>query len=161
MLRAVSQPGQPIVSENAGPFLGGATSARLAPVLPCGASPSQTIDEQNAALQSCGTLDRFSKSSRAECPARFRGHRSNAVQRYDSLQAVLQKRMGNGLEGQVAYTYSKCLTTGGLLRNRLWQHGREQLRRSTRLGEPVRFPQYVWPLLLGPDSAYFHWLCFR
>src|SRR5438067_1030938 len=38
------------------------------------------------------------------------GTDSNASQRYDSLQAVLRKRMGNGLDGQVAYTYSKCLT---------------------------------------------------
>ncbi len=35
---------------------------------------------------------------------------SNADQRYDALQAVLQKRMGNGLQGQVAYTYSKCMS---------------------------------------------------
>jgi len=35
---------------------------------------------------------------------------SNANQSYHALQAVLQKRMGNGLEGQVAYTYSKCLS---------------------------------------------------
>jgi hypothetical protein len=38
------------------------------------------------------------------------GTDSNASQRYDALQAVLRKRMGNGLEGQVAYTYSKCMT---------------------------------------------------
>ena len=38
------------------------------------------------------------------------GTDSNASQRYDSLQAVLRKRMSGGLEGQVAYTYSKCLT---------------------------------------------------
>ncbi len=35
---------------------------------------------------------------------------SNADQRYDALQAVLQKRMGNGLQGQVAYTYAKCMS---------------------------------------------------
>jgi hypothetical protein len=29
---------------------------------------------------------------------------------YNALQAVLQKRMGHGLEGQVSYTYSHCLT---------------------------------------------------
>jgi hypothetical protein len=29
---------------------------------------------------------------------------------YNALQAVLQKRMGSGLQGQVAYTYSKCMT---------------------------------------------------
>jgi hypothetical protein len=31
-------------------------------------------------------------------------------QRYDSLQVVLQKRMSGGLEGQVSYTFSKCMT---------------------------------------------------
>ncbi|HXM98838.1 MAG TPA: carboxypeptidase-like regulatory domain-containing protein [Candidatus Dormibacteraeota bacterium] len=35
---------------------------------------------------------------------------SNAWMDYNSLQAVLQKRMGGGLQGQVAYTYSKCMT---------------------------------------------------
>lgn len=30
--------------------------------------------------------------------------------RYNALQAVLQKRYGHGLETQVSYTYSKCLT---------------------------------------------------
>jgi hypothetical protein len=35
---------------------------------------------------------------------------SNAWMSYNALQAVLQKRMSNGLQGQVAYTYSKCMT---------------------------------------------------
>jgi hypothetical protein len=35
---------------------------------------------------------------------------SNSDSSYNSLQAVLKKNMSNGLEGQVAYTYSKCLT---------------------------------------------------
>jgi hypothetical protein len=35
---------------------------------------------------------------------------SNSDQKYEALQAVLQKRMSNGLQGQVAYTYSKCLS---------------------------------------------------
>ena len=30
--------------------------------------------------------------------------------RYDALQATLQKRFTNGLQGQIAYTYSKCMT---------------------------------------------------
>jgi hypothetical protein len=30
--------------------------------------------------------------------------------RYDALQATLQKRLSNGLQGQIAYTYSKCMT---------------------------------------------------
>ena len=35
---------------------------------------------------------------------------SNAWMGYNALQAVLQKRMSGGLQGQVAYTYSKCMT---------------------------------------------------
>jgi hypothetical protein len=35
---------------------------------------------------------------------------SNAWMGYNALQAVLQKRMSDGLQGQVAYTYSKCMT---------------------------------------------------
>src|ERR1700676_2071712 len=35
---------------------------------------------------------------------------SNSDQKYHALQVVLQKRMSNGLEGQVAYTYSKCMS---------------------------------------------------
>jgi len=35
---------------------------------------------------------------------------SNSDQKYNALQAVLQKRMSNGLEGQIAYTWSKCMS---------------------------------------------------
>ena len=38
------------------------------------------------------------------------GTASVGNQRYDALQAVLQKRFTNGLQYQVAYTYSKCMT---------------------------------------------------
>jgi len=38
------------------------------------------------------------------------GTTSNSDSSYNSLQATLKKSMANGLEGQVAYTYSKCLT---------------------------------------------------
>ena len=38
------------------------------------------------------------------------GTASNGNQAYDALQVTLQKRLSNGLEGQVAYTYSKCMT---------------------------------------------------
>ena len=41
------------------------------------------------------------------------GTASNGSQRYDALQAVLQKKMSSGLEAQVAYTYSKCMTDSG------------------------------------------------
>ncbi len=38
------------------------------------------------------------------------GTASNGNQSYNALQAVLSKRLTNGLEYNVAYTYSKCLT---------------------------------------------------
>jgi hypothetical protein len=41
------------------------------------------------------------------------GTASNGAQRYDALQVVLQRQMSHGLEGQVAYTYSKCMTDSG------------------------------------------------
>jgi Carboxypeptidase regulatory-like domain len=41
------------------------------------------------------------------------GTDSNGIANYDALQAVLQKRMSSGLQAQVAYTYSKCLSNSG------------------------------------------------
>ena len=38
------------------------------------------------------------------------GTQSNGNMMYNSLQAVLQKTMGRGLQYQVSYTYSKCMT---------------------------------------------------
>jgi hypothetical protein len=38
------------------------------------------------------------------------GTASVGFQTYSSLQAVLQKRLANGLEGQISYTWSHCLT---------------------------------------------------
>lgn len=38
------------------------------------------------------------------------GTASNGNQSYNSLQATLQKRLSNGLDASVAYTYSKCMT---------------------------------------------------
>jgi hypothetical protein len=38
------------------------------------------------------------------------GTESNGTQSYNALQAVLQQRYTNGLNYQVAYTYSKCMT---------------------------------------------------
>ena len=38
------------------------------------------------------------------------GTQSNGTMDYNALQTVLQKQMSNGLQYQVAYTYSKCMT---------------------------------------------------
>ena len=87
----IAKPGQTIVSQRAGPFLGGGS-------VPC----------NNADLAHCGTPGSLYQADQNGALAG--ANLSNANQSYNSLQAVLQKRMGNGLEAQVSYTYSKCLT---------------------------------------------------
>ncbi len=42
--------------------------------------------------------------------AQISGTASIANMRYDALQATLQKRFSSGLQAQIAYTYSKCMT---------------------------------------------------
>jgi len=87
----IARPGQAIVSQIAGPYLGGGS-------LPC----------NNASLNTCGTPGSLYQAAQG---GTLEGtNMSNANQSYNALQAVLQKRMGNGLEAQVAYTWSKCLT---------------------------------------------------
>jgi len=41
------------------------------------------------------------------------GTASNGNASYNALQAVLQKRMSNGLQAQLAYTYGKCMSNSG------------------------------------------------
>lgn len=92
----VAGAGDPIVSRVPGPFLGGGTAGSL-----------YLADNPQFNAPNCGT---------AGNPACF-GHEtlsgtnmSNSDQKYNALQAVLQKRMSNGLQGQVAYTWSKCMS---------------------------------------------------
>lgn len=42
-----------------------------------------------------------------------RGNASNGSQEYNALQAVLQHRLAHGLDAQVAYTWSKCMSDSG------------------------------------------------
>ena len=42
--------------------------------------------------------------------ARVSGTRSNGNMKYNALQAVLQKQMSQGLQYQVSYTFSKCMS---------------------------------------------------
>ena len=42
--------------------------------------------------------------------ARISGTKSNGNMKYNALQAVLQKQMTHGLQYQVAYTFSKCMS---------------------------------------------------
>jgi len=87
----IAKPGQLIVKQLAGPYLGGGlTPCDMASLSTCGATGSLYQADQNGALAGANM--------------------SNSSQSYNALQAVLQKRMGNGLEAQVAYTYSKCLS---------------------------------------------------
>ena len=79
----IAQPGQLIASKVPSSFLGGGT-------------PGSLYAADNASL---GGVSNIAGST-------F----SNAAQRYDALQAVLKKTMSNGLEAQVAYTYSKCIS---------------------------------------------------
>jgi carboxypeptidase family protein/TonB-dependent receptor-like protein len=87
----IAKPGEQIVSQRAGPYLGGGSvPCDNASLSTCGAAQSLYLADQNGALAGANM--------------------SNSNQRYDALQAVLQKRAGNGLQAQVAYTYSKCLS---------------------------------------------------
>ncbi|MGA8212818.1 MAG: carboxypeptidase regulatory-like domain-containing protein [Candidatus Sulfotelmatobacter sp.] len=87
----IAKPGQVIVSQMAGPYLGGG-------YVPC----------DNASLSTCGTNGSLYQA--AGGGSLMGANLSTANQSYNALQAVLQKRMGNGLEAQVAYTWSKCLS---------------------------------------------------
>jgi outer membrane receptor protein involved in Fe transport len=42
--------------------------------------------------------------------AKVSGTKSNGNMMYNALQAILQKQMGHGLQYQVSYTYSKCMS---------------------------------------------------
>ncbi len=98
----IAQPGQLIVSQKAGPFLGGGSvPCDTTPGAKCGTPGSlyaadQTAVDATGAFACCGSLAGTNMS--------------NADHKYNALQAVLQKRMSNGLQGQIAYTWSKCMT---------------------------------------------------
>jgi hypothetical protein len=98
----IAQPGEVIVSQVAGPFLGGGgVPCSQTPGAQCGTAGSLYAADQKP-VTAGGTF--------ACCGALAGTNMSNADQKYNALQAVLQKRMGNGLEGQVAYTWSKCMS---------------------------------------------------
>lgn len=87
--------GDPIVTRAPGPFLGGATPGSL-----------YLADNPQFNVAGCGT------GSNPICGAETLAgtNMSNSDQSYNALQAVLQKRMSNGLEAQVSYTWSKCMS---------------------------------------------------
>jgi hypothetical protein len=94
----------------------------LAPDSSCGAPPCSTNSPyfaQNLALYSVlgnpaltdsnGNLLSADNGGINE-GATISGTKSNGNMEYNSLQAVLQKEMSHGLQGQLAYTYSKCMS---------------------------------------------------
>jgi hypothetical protein len=88
--------GQLIVNRVPGPFLGGGTPGSL-----------YLADNPQFNTPGCGTGANpacFGKEALAGT------NMSNSDQKYNALQAVLQKRMSDGLQGQIAYTWSKCLS---------------------------------------------------
>lgn len=112
----VARPGQQIVSEAAGPFLGGLGG-------PCTFSPqgagvfgTATASQVTfAGSWNCGTPGSLyqadSKGNGFNAFGALAGaNMSNSNQRYDALQAVLKERSYHGLDAQLAYTYSKCLS---------------------------------------------------
>jgi hypothetical protein len=91
----VAGAGQLITSRVPGPFLGGGTAGSL-----------YLADNPQFNVANCGTAGNpvCGKETLAGT------NMSNSDQKYNALQAVLQKRMSNGLEGQIAYTWSKCMS---------------------------------------------------
>jgi Carboxypeptidase regulatory-like domain len=98
----IAQPGEPIVSQVAGPFLGGGSvPCAQTPGAKCG-TPGSLYAADQAAVSASGAF--------VCCGALAGTNMSNSDQKYNALQAVLQKRMTNGLQAQIAYTFSKCMS---------------------------------------------------
>jgi hypothetical protein len=98
----VAQPGELIVSQRAGPFLGGGNvPCDQTPGAKCG-TPGSLYAADQTAVNASGAF--------ACCGALAGTNMSNADHEYHALQVVLQKRMSSGLQGQVAYTWSKCMS---------------------------------------------------
>jgi len=87
--------GDPIVNRVPGPFLGGGTTGSL-----------YLADNPQFNVPGCGTPGNPVCGAETLAGANM----SNSDQKYNALQAVLQKRMSNGLQAQVAYTWSKCMS---------------------------------------------------
>jgi hypothetical protein len=102
--------GDLIVSQLSAPYLGGgsvpcATGAGTVGVK-CGTPGSlyQADQTGNAPIAPGSTVGVLAGAALAGT------NMSNSDQSYNALQAVLQKRMSNGLQAQVSYTWSKCLS---------------------------------------------------
>jgi len=91
----VAGAGQPIVTLLPGPYLGGGTPGSL-----------YLADNPQFNTPGCGTAGNPICGKEALVGTNM----SNSDQKYNALQAVLQKRMSNGLQAQIAYTWSKCMS---------------------------------------------------
>jgi hypothetical protein len=89
--------GDPIVTRAPGPFLGGSTPGSL-----------YLADNPQFNPAGCGTSIKGNPPCGVGTLAGT--NMSNSDQSYNALQAVLQKRMSKGLQGQVSYTWSKCMS---------------------------------------------------
>lgn len=91
---AIAKPGQLITNIVPGPYLGSQTP---------GATAANNLGWAEAAPY-------LAKNGTGTTAALVGANMSNSNQRYDALQAVLKERGYKGLDGQLAYTYSKCLS---------------------------------------------------
>jgi len=87
--------GEQIVSVEPGPFLGGGAAGSL-----------YLADNPQFNVPGCGNPGNPPCGRETLAGTNM----SNSDQRYDALQAVLQKRMSNGLQAQISYSWSKCLS---------------------------------------------------
>jgi hypothetical protein len=112
----LAQPGQQIVAEAAGPFLGGLGGPCTFDQTAGGVFGTTTASQVTyAGKWNCGTPGSLYQADSggngfSSFGALAGANMSNSNQRYDGLQAVLKERSYHGLDTQLAYTYSKCLS---------------------------------------------------
>jgi hypothetical protein len=95
----VAGAGDPIVTRQPGPFLGGGTPGSL-----------YLLDNPQFNTPGCSPAGSGGPPPICGAETLAGANMSNSDQSYNALQAVLQKRMSNGLQTQLAYTWSKCLS---------------------------------------------------
>jgi hypothetical protein len=146
----LAKPGQQIVSEAAGPFLGGLGG-------PCtfnpqgggvfGTATASTVTY--AGTWNCGTAGSLYQADSGgngfnSFGALAGANMSNSNQRYDGLQAVLKERSYHGLDAQVAYTYSKCLSNSPGYFGTGWGSTQAQSSGGQPGWENIYNPQLDW-----------------
>jgi hypothetical protein len=95
----VAGAGDPIVTRQPGPFLGGGTAGSL-----------YLLDNPQFNTPGCSPAGSGGPPPICGAETLAGANMSNSDQSYNALQAVLQKRMSNGLQAQLSYTWSKCLS---------------------------------------------------